>query len=62
MGEVRGGNGSNTYGCEFESHSLPYFSTNSNTNLNIFRYEYKMNSRIRILIQIFTQFNSNSIP
>jgi hypothetical protein len=58
----RCGNGSNTHGYEFECHSLPYFSLNSDMNANIFGYEYKTDSRIRILIRIFTQFNSNNIP
>jgi hypothetical protein len=60
--KIRGGNGSNTHGYEFKCHSLPYFSLDSDTNSNIFGYEYKTDSRIRILIQIFTQFNSNSTP
>jgi hypothetical protein len=58
----RGGNETNTHKYEFECHSLPYFSPNSDTNSNIFGYKYKMDSRIRILIRIFTQLNSNIIP
>jgi hypothetical protein len=59
---ARGGNRSNTHVYEFECHILPYFSLNLDMNSNIFEYEYKMDSQIRILIWIFTQFNINTIP
>jgi hypothetical protein len=58
---IGGGNRSNIYRYKFECHSLLYFISDSDTNSDIFRYEYKTDSRIRILIRIFTQFNSNNI-
>jgi hypothetical protein len=43
------------HGYKFECHSLLYFSPTSDINSNIFRYEYKTDSRIRILIRIYTK-------
>jgi hypothetical protein len=59
---ARNGNRSNTHVYEFEYHSLPYFSPILDTNSYIFGYKYKTDSQIQILIQVFTQFNSNSVP